>query len=190
MTCTICYGNLSPSFTFPCGHSFCLGCSRDTVTTQLRNSNTKFKCPSCSQFYTKDQLNSLFDSTMNQIYTNVINDQTFHCYKCKAILNVPSLKPEYITCSYCNELTCSDCWCQYTTGHICEYYKKDPASRDLFKKNMPKCPKCGASGVKVSGCVALTCPNCKTEYCELCSQLACYATYTAKHVPVCPKRFV
>jgi ariadne-1 len=86
---------------------------------------------------------------------------------CNMICEIPdgSVLGIDVTCYKCKTAFCFDCTKPAHQPANCEDIE---AWKDWLKANAKPCPKCKAPISKKQGCMHMTCPQCKYEWCWLC----------------------
>ncbi|KAI5737462.1 hypothetical protein M8J76_013878 [Diaphorina citri] len=156
------------------------------------------KAPDLSQFDSDRALNyfsnldillkSMLDEKSHELFQRKLRDRTLMadpnfkwCTKCSSGYIADPRHRKFI-CPDCNSVTCAKCnrpWAKEHERKSCDEYSawlelSDPnstISQHLIENDGIVCPKCRSKyALAKGGCMHLTCPSCKYEFCSDCGR--------------------
>uniref|UniRef100_A0A1B6C3L1 RING-type domain-containing protein n=2 Tax=Clastoptera arizonana TaxID=38151 RepID=A0A1B6C3L1_9HEMI len=132
-------------------------------------------------------LKGLLDETIHELFQRKLRDRTLMqdphfkwCIKCSSGF-IANPRQKRLVCPDCKSVTCANCrrqWEKQHEGITCEEYAawlefNDPENqltRHLADYGIT-CPNCNAKySLSRGGCMHLTCPHCKFEFCSGCAK--------------------
>ena len=167
-----------------CGHSFCVGCLRDTFVENISNMMVNISCPACEYLMSSEFVIEMLSEDFRAKYLRLLsqsyvdkNNQTVWCPGTDCDLAIRGV----------NFKDCFNVECR--NGHQscfkCKNAWHDPVSCDQLKKwlkkcqdtsetdnwvaaNTKECPKCTVSTYKDGGCNHVRCTQCGKHWCWIC----------------------
>lgn len=198
---------------FGCGHVIHIECMKDFITNEIetRGKNAIYStCPhdGCPFLLTEAIVSQYCDPTIAKRFKMFLIMDFIEKHPCimncsnplcnkyilvgeEALNSKRALPPQDCSC-ICGQITCGGC---KKIGHqplSCEFSKKwrdeveestDKLNLEWKKNNTKKCPKCGVDIFKNTGCMHITCSNCKYEFCWFC--LKDKESHKGKHITSC-----
>ncbi|UJR32555.1 hypothetical protein I4U23_020016 [Adineta vaga] len=190
--CPICACDFdSPYALQQCGHTFCHSCLTAYFDTYFDVTISfdafKLSCPlqHCNEVcLIRDIVSILGFERMArlamiafQIYIRRGDSNLVQCMgiDCKQVYRPSNCTSMYF-CDQCIKVYCTSCEVEYHTGMTCEQYKKLHDEKDedtilaynLGKLSYKYCPKCRTPIDKYTGCNAVRCTLCDTQFCWRC----------------------
>lgn len=196
--CQVCleHRDVKDQVVLPCDekHSFCKTCTATQLTREINQNNVPVRCwhvDECSNVCHKDISQSWIKETKDLVSAQVLlNYQSRMIHKDPAVADCPK-------CQYINtqtkldsvgkpipEVVCTKCQTPFCLIHSSQHanqtcaaflasQKEDTATAKFIKRTTKKCPNftCQALIAKTGGCNKMTCQQCKTHFCWLCSEI-------------------
>ena len=185
--CRVCYDNCRYSLG-TCGHKLCGSCQKHYCATCVQENNIPITCvvPECSKkLFVEDlikmssNLDSICNAAVNKYMLQNLAKFT-HCHTpgCAQILDK---NMDSVLCDVCLTIQCPKCGEEPHAGLTCDQKQE----RLLFLQSnegqiehhvsiitkeysTPTCPGCKLSFVDFSNCFAVTCIQCRSNFCGFC----------------------
>jgi E3 ubiquitin-protein ligase RNF144 len=149
-----------------CRGEVCHDCCFKLVSSNLDNKNTNIKCTECgTTIDVAEQFQQIEDRALLDWYNTVVSQNNPNLTNCPLCDNQVEIDDNSYCqrCSNCYTLFCTECHEYWHANHECE-----PLCDDDRDENFKRCPSCKYWVVHESGCLAMTCANCKMQFCWSC----------------------
>ena len=186
-----------------CGHTLCEDCGQQFCQSSVCENRVPITDPSCGAILLLDDL-SLMSDRIGSIYMAGVRcflrstegESYGYCHTpdCPQILDK---RTEAALCSVCMSYQCPLCGEDPHPRQSCESAKQQRCFEQSIEGQVsihvkaitekfltPSCPSCGVSFVDFSGCFAVTCSNCASNFCGYCL-LNCGRSDAHPHVASC-----
>lgn len=185
LTCTVCWCDLTDTYTTPCGHLYDRECFVNQCTSAgdegipIKCLGASGSCQAVISFLaletalTRDQLDQLLERSFTRyIRTHPGSYQYCPTVDCDQVYEVSDDAKIY-TCSTCLTSICTKCGAVNHEGLTCDQYRNAALGDDAFKEWKKKngandCPKCRSTIQKSEGCNHIQCKACGAHICWVC----------------------
>ena len=187
-SCPVCFDEVTKPVALQCGHSWCGACMTHYLTASVENKcfplmclGNEGKCKELISLVTARKILSVpdFDALVTAAFTSYVQarpDEFHYCPTpdCAQIYRTPTSRRDdtVLQCPSCLLRICPNCHVEAHDGFECP----DPEGGSVaFKEwtrnhDVKPCPGCKVPIERAEGCNHVTCTQCKTHICWVCTQ--------------------
>jgi hypothetical protein len=190
--CSVCF-DFTSEYTYlaSCGHMFCNACWGDSLSVNINSGNvTELHCMSqgCREILGDNDIKKLVTNDLWKKYSQFLSNKFVDnsgsvkwCPRpgCTIAIAEPLVEGDnfigvcscgYKFCWKCNQKYHSPATCQQVESWSGKENSEDLLNLRWMQQNTKQCPKCHYPIQKNDGCFAMTCSQCRAQFCWLCRQ--------------------